>query len=506
MTTVTEQKIQEDKIKLKISNQLLTKSKYLIGLECPKYLWLVFNDSAQIKKVETEQLRLFEEGKKVGELAKKLFPDGIDLPTDFKENIVKTKEALNKGKCLFEAGFFFKNCFSRADILEPVENEWDIIEVKSGTDVKDIHIHDLSFQKFIYESNGLKIRKCFILHLNNEYVRKGDLEIQKLFVKKDVTFEVNKEIRFIDERIEEMFKIINSDKQSQKAGLFLKESFKKGYHDCINDGCIELPENNVFCLYRGGKLSCELFENNIIHIKDIPIHVKLNGKQQIQKDCEIKKEVFIDKNKIKDFLKELKYPLHFMDFETFNPAIPMFDNTKPYSQIPFQFSLHIVEKEKSEPIHHYFLYEGDSDPRKDFIFELKKAILEAGTIIVYNQPFEISVLKNLAELYPENKNWTDEIQKRIIDLLIPFREFSYYNPNQQGSASIKDVLPALTGKNYEGLEIKKGGTASAEFMKMAYEECPEKEKAKIKENLLNYCKMDTWGEILIITELKKFKR
>ena len=484
-------------------NPTLTKSKYILGLECQRHLWITFNQPEKIRKVTLAEEFKFSEGDKVGELAKTLFPNGINLPIeDYKENLQQTKESMKKGKPLFEAGFVFSNCFSRADILVSVGKEWDIIEVKSGTEVKDINVHDVSFQKYVYEANGLKIRKCFLMHLNKEYFRKRKLDVKKLLVKEDITSQVN-EIKGIKERIDKMFEVINSDKPP-KAGLLIDKTIKEGNHDCFIENCLDdLPENHVFCLYRGGKLSCELFENGIMHIKDIPQHVKLNGKQDIQRECEIKKKIFVDKEKIKQFLATLKYPLYYLDFETFSTAIPMFDGLKSYSQIPFQFSLHIVKKESSKPEHHAFLYNGNEDPREDFIIALKKVIGEKGTVLVYNQSFEIGRLKELAEYFPEHKEWIDNVLKRIVDLLVPFREFSYYNPKQQGSASIKDVLPAITGKSYKEMEIGDGGTASAEFFKITYEDCSDEEKKKVRDNLLKYCELDTLAEVMIVERLRE---
>ena len=479
-------------------NPILTKSNYLVGLECPRHLWIFFNQPEKIRKVTLAEEFKFKEGDKVGQMAKMLFPEGIDLPTDYKENIRESKDALKKKKPLFEAGFELNNCFSRADILVPVGDKWDIIEVKSGTEVKDINVHDVSFQKYVYESNGLKIRKCFLMHLNKEYFRKGKLDVKKLLVKEDVTSQVNIAIKDIKERIDKMFEIISSDKQP-KAGLLIDKMIKEGHHDCFTENCIDdLPENHVFCLYRGNKLACELFENGIMHIKDIPQHVKLNGKQNIQRECEMKKKVYVDKEGIKQFLATLKYPLYYLDFETFSTAIPMFDGLKCYSQVPFQFSLHIVKKEGSKPEHYAFLYNGNGDPREDFVTALKKVIGEKGTVLVYNQSFEIGRLKELAEHFPEHKEWIDNVLKRIVDLLVPFREFSYYNPKQQGSASIKDVLPAITGKSYKGMEIGDGGTASAEFYNMCYNNGKD-----VRENLLKYCELDTLAEVMIVEKLRE---
>ena len=285
--------------------------------------------------------------------------------------------------------------------------------------------------------------------------------------------------------------------------MIIEVPFNDGNHDCKKENCLELGENHVFCLYRGGKLSCELFENGIELIKDIPENIKLNGKQEIQRDCEIKNEVYIDKEKISEFIKSLKSPLYYLDFETFSTAMPMFDGLKPYSQVPFQFSLHVAKEENKEPEHYEFLYNGDSDPRKEFIASLNKVLGDKGTIIVYNQSFEINRLKELGENFPEYKEWIEDIPKRTKDLLMLFREFSYYNTLQQGSASIKKVLPALTGKSYKGMEISDGGTASVEFFNIAYKKCSEEQRKKVRKNLLKYCGLDTEAEIMIIEKLNE---
>lgn len=471
----------------------------MIGLQCQKYLWIIFHEPEKIPKATIAEEFKFEQGTNVGQFAKKLFPKGIDLQTkDYLKNIEDTKNALKEKKPLFEAGFEFNNCFSRADILVPVKDGWDIIEVKSGTEVKDENIHDVSFQKYVYENSGLKIRKCFLMHLNKEYRRKGEINLKELFVKEDITSKVDKVIEGIKERISCMFDIINSKKCPETS---IGKQCKYPY-ECPICGCWEcLPENHVFCLYRGGKLCYELYDKGVELIKDIPEEIKLNDKQGIQRDCEVNKKIYINKEKIKQFLKTLKYPIYFLDFETFSTAIPMFDGLKPYSQVPFQFSLHVVKKDKPE--HYAFLYNGKGDPREEFILDLKKVLGEKGTVLVYNQVFEIGRLKELAEHFPKHKKWVDGVLKRVIDLLIPFREFNYYNPKQQGSASIKNVLPAIVGKSYKGMEIADGGTASTEFFKATYENYSEEKRKKVLENLLKYCELDTLAEVLIVEKLKE---
>ncbi len=486
--------------------KVLTKSDYLLGLECPKYLWVIFNQPEKKRKITLAEEYRLKEGVIVGEFVKKIFPHGKNIPIkDNVENLQKTKEFLNKNKVLFEAGFQFKNCLLRADILVPIGDEWDIIEVKSSKRVKDINFHDVAFQKYVIESSGLKIRKCFLMHLSNEYMRKGEIEIEKLFEKEDITSEVDNILEETKNWIDNMFTII-SLKEEPKAGVFLPKVIKEGVHNCCNDGCLDLPKNHVFCLYRGKKLASELYEKDIKQLKNIPEDYKLTDKQKIQRECEIEGKTHIDKDKLREFLETLQHPIYYLDFETFSTAIPKFDGLKSYSQVPFQFSLHIVRKEGEKPEHFEYLYIGNSDPRKEFLLELQKVLGDEGSIVVYNKSFEIGRLKELAEYFPKKKKWVNSVLKRIIDLLIPFREFSYYNPEQQGSASIKAVFPAVTGKSYEGMEIREGLTASIEFFRATYEECEENEKQKIRENLLKYCELDTLAQVMIVEKLREIVR
>lgn len=197
-----------------------------------------------------------------------------------------------------------------------------------------------------------------------------------------------------------------------------------------------------------------------------------------------------------------------MDFETYATAIPLYDGLKPYQQVPFQFSLHLIEKEGKKAKHYSFIAEGSGDPRPEFLKELKKVWGEKGSVIVYNQSFEQTVLKKLAEYYPLYKSWVDSIVNRMIDLLIPFRSFAYYHPKQKGSASIKYVLPVLTGATYEDFEIANGSEASLEYLFITHgsyggEKATPEEIKKVRANLERYCGRDTEGMIWILEKLKR---
>jgi hypothetical protein len=262
-----------------------------------------------------------------------------------------------------------------------------------------------------------------------------------------------------------------------------------------------LPEASVCDLYRGGNKCFELLNQGITGIKDIPGDYRLTTAQQIQRECEATGQAHVNKVEISAFLSTVHYPLNYLDFETFNPAVPMFNGTKPYQIIPFQFSLHLVRDELSRPEHFSFLANGTGDPRPAFLANLKEVLPDTGTIVVYNQGFEESILKELARSYPEYDSWVSQVCSRFVDLLTPFHRFYYYHPVQRGSASIKNVLPAITGRSYQDMEIADGNTASIAFQHVTYGGIAEEEKNRVRTNLENYCALDTEGMMLIMNKL-----
>lgn len=485
-----------------MASKLLSKTKYLSGLQCPKYLWILFHEPEKIPEADTVTMFRFDQGHLVGELAKKLYPDGIDIPDQgFMGNIKQTKELLEQREALFEASFMVDNIYARTDILNPAGvDEWDIIEVKSATGVKEIDFEDVAFQKFCCQESGIEIGKCFLTHINNNYVRQGEIDVGQLFITQDISAEVEAAVIGITGRIEAMLETISAETCPD---IVIGKHCHDPYDCPLVEGCWDfLPENNVFNLYYGGKKSLELFDNGILAIKDIPGGFRLSDKQRIQKECVICREPYIDRAAINNFLSILQYPLYYLDFETFSPAVPLFDGTRPYQKIPFQFSLYIINDDKSEPRYFSFLAEGTEDPRQKLLLELVGLLGEMGSIVVYNQAFESKVLEELGTAFPEFQNRVDMTVGRMVDLLIPFRNFAYYHPIQQGSASLKNVLPALTGKSYEGMAIDNGEDASIAFYNITYGNVPEDVRNKVMANLEEYCKLDTLGMVWIVNQLR----
>ena len=488
---------------MKTVPQLLSKSKYLNGLQCPKYLWIQVNEPERIPELDTVTQYLFNQGHLVGEYAKQLFPDGINIPQDdFMENIGKTKELLAERKPLFEAGILSGKIYSRVDILNPVnEDEWDIIEVKSSTSVKDVHIDDVSFQKHCCEKAGLKIRNCKLVYINTQYVKNCEIDPKELFILEDISAQVEEVSECIEERVLNLLEVI-SNKTCPEVNI--GKHCLAPYECSLRAACWGfLPENSIFDL-RGGKTKqFSLYEQGIISIKDIPNGIPLSRQQQIQKECVIKGTTHVEKEEIRLFLDMLKYPLYYLDFETMGPAIPIYDGVRPYQTIPFQFSLHIVENDESEPVHHSFLADSIEDPRHQILHELQRLLGSEGSIIAYNSGFEEGVLKELVKAFPEYTDWLEGILIRIVDLLFPFSNFHYYHASQKDTASLKKVLPAITGKGYEEMDIGAGMDASIAYERITYGSATKEEIARVRADLIKYCKLDTEGMIWIVDKLRR---
>jgi hypothetical protein len=485
---------------------LLSKSGYLRGLQCVKSLYLNKYFPKLRDELPEKTKAIFETGQEVGIYAQQLFPGGVNCGFDITKNgqksAVLTAQAISGGKeVIYEAAFQFEEVLIIADIMVKSGNKWKIYEVKSSTSVADYQINDTSIQYYIISKCGIDIEDISVIYINNQYVKKGDIDINQLFTVESVLDRVLQIQDFVNNKIEEFKKILEV---KTIPDVNIGPHCGKPFECDFTGHCWKhIPEYSVFDLSRIGKKAFELYENGITEIKDIPENFELSTKQSVEKNCFAGKKNFIDKGEINNFLADVKYPLYFMDFETIQTAIPIFDNSRPYQQIVFQYSIYYKESKDSEPVHFEYLSNGKSDPRPEFIKQLLEDTKNPGTILVYNISFEKSRMKELAIDFPEYADKIEERITRLVDLMTPFQNKNYYKPGMKGKYSLKSVLPAISDEyNYDNLEIKEGGTASAEYLRMG--SLPdENEIKKIRKNLLEYCGMDTYGMIVILEELER---
>ena len=490
-----------------LKKHIISKSTFIRGQQCHKSLYLNKNHK-ELKDVITEQQRaIFKRGNIVGEMAQKIYPNGLDCTPDKFYNIIpsvlKTQDAINNGvEVIYEAAFQFDGVLALLDILVKKEGKWYAYEVKSAASVKGVYIQDASLQYYVINNSGIELEDISIIHLNSKYVRKNGLNLQELFKSKSILEAVKESQQVIKSQLLEQ-KIVLASKRVPKVeiGAHCNTPYPcdfKGY--CWK----EVSKHSVLNLNKGDEKVWDLFDSGIKNIKDIPTGTKLNQSQEIQVNSVQKGEDFIDKKEIKSFLEKLNYPIYFLDFETVMPAVPLFENTRTYQQLTFQYSLHITEALNSETTHNEYLAEGENiDPREGLIIKLIEDLKEEGTILVYNKDFEDRCLFELGRDFPQYLEPINKIRKRLVDLATPFEKRHYYTAEMKGKYSIKNVLPALVPElSYNDLEVQDGATASFTFLDMMAGTF-EGDISETRKNLLDYCKLDTFAMVKILEKLYK---
>lgn len=483
---------------------LISKSRYLSGLLCPKLLWCHYNDREIFPPVDPVRQAIFDQGHRVGEMARDLFPGGLLISGErhrAEEVVPETHRHLPLRVPLFEAGFVYRNAYARVDVLEPVEaDRWDLYEVKSSTRVKNEHIPDVAFQRHILAGAGVEVRSCYLLHVDNQYVLQGELDLGRFFNAEDVTEETAGLLPAIDDDLERMTEVVLSER-CPEVGIGVQCT--SPYECSLKSVCWDfLPEDSVTTLHGDRAKGFKLLERGVTELRELPEDVFLTGKQRIQVEALRSQRVHLSRPEVQQFLAGLEYPIHYLDFETFMPAIPLLDGTRPYQQIPFQFSCHVVGSPQGASEHHSCLAEESQDPRTGLLAELRRAIRPTGSVVVYNAPFERGVLRDLAATDDDLFDWWEDLDGRLVDLFAPFRSFHAYHPEQHGSASMKDVLPAFTGLDYGHLPIADGMAASTEYFRVTYTDVPEEERVRVYRELREYCDLDTEGMMRIVERLR----
>jgi len=487
----------------------ISKSQYLKGIQCRKALWLYRHRRDLAPEISEGQQYIFDTGNEVGKLAQKYFENGVEIEEEYykiDQAIASTEKAVSQGKdIIYEATAASEDgAFSRIDILNKVKDtdDWDLIEVKSSTEVKDYHIADIALQRYAFSNAGYNIRKSILMHLDNSYVRSGELRTNKLFTLEDCTELIIDKMIEVKGELRALLTMLNSKKEPRvDIGDHCKDPFECDYIPY----CWEhVPNYSVYKVFRGRKRE-ELLSLDIIEISDVPDNFELTDRQYTDISAYKKGEIHCDKNAILEFLDLLEFPLYFLDYEAIWPAVPLFDKASPYQQIPFQFSLHIQPEEDGKLKHIEFLHTGTNDPRPEFIKFLIKKCGDKGSVLVYNQAYESRINNELGRDFPEYKSDLEKINDRMVDLLVPFRSRYLYHPEMKGSASLKSVLPAFVDDmTYDGLGIQNGEMASIRYLSCIKDVISEDEKQKIFDDLRKYCCQDTLAEIKLLEILYKY--
>ncbi|MDF1881270.1 DUF2779 domain-containing protein [Sulfurimonas sp. MAG313] len=485
----------------------LSKSKYIQALQCHKALWLNKHRPELKGEYDGNRLDVIKSGNTIGELAKDLFPGGEEIEfnrDDFKGMLSKTKDLVAEGKdVIYEATFSEKGIFAMADILVRNEDKWDIYEVKGSTSVKDVHVDDAAVQWYAL-SKVLELNNAYIVHVNNEYVRKGDLDVHALFTIENITEDVLAKQEEIPKQLKEMETVLDGKMPEIKIGKHCSNPYECDFSDfCWKD----VPYPSVFNIsYAMGK-QWSLYEQGIVKIEDIPDDFYFGPNASLQIKHHHSQEIKIDKSEIKEFLDTIEYPINFFDFETFQNVVPRFDGQRPYAQMPFQYSLHILH-EDGRLEHKEFLGDENCDPRRPLAQQMLKDLTPRGSIAAFSQGFEKGQIRRLAEFVDDISEELLDLTERFVDIAHPFQQKNYYHPGFNGRYSIKVVLPTLF-PNDDELDYKKlgsvqnGGDAMDTFanLYLLKDVC---KRDQIRKDLLAYCRLDTLAMVRIWEKLHTF--
>ena len=491
-----------------------SKSKYCGLWQCPKIAWLRKYKPDEIT-VDGSVLARMEAGNVVGDLAMGLFGDFVEVTAyngdniDLSKMIENTKAEIEKGTpVICEASFDFNGLYCAVDILKKENDGWAIYEVKSSThEDKQVYAADVAYQKYVLENCGVNVTGTYLVCINNEYIFDGILDIHQLFKIADISEAVFFESATIKTNLNVAELILKSENEPP---IDLSTACNNPYRCSFWKYCSKhIPSPSVFDLYKlPFKKKIDYYKKRIFRYEDLINDSKITNEKQIrQMSFHLKEQgTHIDKAGIGEFLDTLSYPIYFLDFETIQPVIPEFIGTKPYAQIPFQYSLHYIEKEGGELKHKDFLAESGKDPRRALAEKLCEDIPLNVCVTAYNKGFECTRIKELAETYPDLADHLLNIESNIKDLLVPFQSGYYYNKDMGGSFSIKSVLPAIFPAdpelNYKNLDqIHNGGEAMSIFPKI--KDMPKEEQETTRKNLLKYCELDTYAMVKIWEELRR---
>ena len=514
-----------NKIKPKLN---LSKSLYTKGLQCKKALWLKKYNPEVLTAPDDIKKAIFEAGNMVGGLACELFPGGkeVQYTKDYEQMIRQTKEFISEGvKDIFEATFQYNNILVMVDVLHQNDDgSYEIYEVKSSTwnNIKSTseqkkklnnYIQDASIQYYVLNGLGLDINEIFITLLSKNYIRKESLDIKKLFHHERVTEKIIELQPNIPSTLKGMREVIK-DTGSEPAidiGSHCKSPYQCDAYDYCWKTQREIPDYSVFNVFsHSPKKSQELYSQGITAVKDIPDDFSMTELQQLKVDVWKNQNTHIEKEKLKEFVNTMHFPIYYFDFETISPPVPEYQGESPFNKFPFQYSLHI-EYEDGEVIHEEALENPDTDGRENIARKITEQIPKDSCIVAFNSSFEMGVFEHLANHFPQYEEHLKNLHGNFVDLWDPFKNNFYVSHKMRGLHGIKTVLPALVPDHkdaYKNLDLVKNGSEAMYIYKQLGEEIRKKDSdseliSRYRSSLKEYCKLDTFGMVQIVKKLRE---
>ena len=480
-------------------SQGLSKSRFQSGLQCPKSLWLASHEPDLADSVSDSLQARFDEGQRVGALAREYFPGGILVEEDHTQSAAAldhTKALIEQGvPVIYEAAFAFDDVLVRADAMTRNGGAWDLTEVKSSTQCKPEHVTDAAVQTYVVEGAGLSVREVHIMHLDRTYTYEGGAyDLARLFALVDVTDEARAHLPQVAANVAEMKEMLAGDCPEARIGKQCSKPYACAFHGICHDFLPEHPVTEIPRISEKGLNA--LLDDGIHGILEVPLDHRALTTNQRQACQVIQAGELQLLGDLAGTLDQLIYPVHCLDFETFKPALPLYPGTRPHQQLPFQWSDHVLSAD-GDLEHRDFLFEGDGDPRPHFTESLLRDVDGKGSVVVYSH-FENTMLSALAENFPESSEGITALQERLFDLEKVVKQHVRH-PDFHGRSSIKYVLPALVADlSYDDLAIQNGDAAMVLYANAAEGRLSEPERQRLFSDLRQYCGTDTLGMIRLL--------
>lgn len=482
----------------------LSKSKIIAFRQCPKRLWLELHKPEL--RDDSASAAVFQIGYQVGDIARTIYdPEQSGVTIDIealghREALTRSAELLTQGQFpVFEAGVSIEGALAYADVMIPDLSDgslrWKMIEVKSSTGVKPYHQDDIAVQSHIAVASGIHLSYVVLAHIDNSFVYQGDGDYQGLLREVDLTHEALSRSGEVAEWIAGAQMVAGlKEEPDVSTGPHCTAPFTCGFCDYCNRDKV-WPEYPLGSLPRLHYRKREQFEaEGFEDMRDVPDEY-LNTIQNRVKQCSVSGDAFFNAEGAAGDLSPYGFPAYFLDFETVNFPVPIWKGTRPYQQIPFQFSLHRIDGDGNIQ-HASFLDLCGADPSGSFAQSLIDQCGTNGPVFVYNAGFENRIMRDLAERFPQHGDHLESIIDRVVDLL-PIARNRYYHPSQHGSWSIKAVLPAVCPDLcYDQLDgVQNGGKAVDAFKEAISTDTDPLRKQEIERQLLEYCKLDTFAMV-----------
>jgi hypothetical protein len=480
----------------------LGKDLYTRGLHCRKSLYLHKWRPELRGDPKGAAVDLWKSGSAVGDCARGLFPGGVAIPSDGltgEERVAMTQGEIERGtRVIYDAAFSRHGVRVQVDILVLVRGYWNLYGVKSTTSAKAHHLEEMAVQYHVLSGCGIPLHKVFLVHIDSRYLRRGEIVPEELFILRDVSGGVREKLPFLAGRLSEMRKVLRGKEPGTDIGPHCVSPYVCDFREhCWR----HVPDPSIFSLRGKGIDKWGLYRKGIVDLGDVPLD-EMNATQRMQVEYFLGRMEHADSGRILEFLGHLRYPLCFLDFETFGSGVPLYDDTRPYQQIPFQYSLHRIDAAGEEARHFEFLAGPGDDPRAEIAERLIHEVPEGACVVAYGMGFERRVLTEMGKLLPQARKRLLSIADSLVDMMDLFRRRDIYHWAMNGSYSLKTVLPTLVPEmTYKGLEIRDGRMASEAYFTMG-ELSDSGERAKLRAALLEYCRQDTLGLVRLLEKIR----